>query len=178
MRAVFAVLVAMSSLAHAQPGMTEPVPPPAPVAQKDAGVATVLSLAGTGAPVLIVLAASGGSNDGTAKGVLLAGVTAMFAPSAGHWYAGTFFTPGMGIRIASGALATGSLFLLIASEGEAGEGVEHAFWLGVIGLGVGAVYDIATAPERARAWNRRHAPVTPTVLKIGDGYGAGLVGRF
>ena len=103
--------------------------------------------------------------------------TMLVAPSAGHWYAGKTLTAGMGVRALGGTVATLSLMLLVASDGEM-PGVEEAFWLGTITVGVGAIWDIATASSAVDQWNRKHATVMPTALKLGDGYGVGVVGRF
>jgi hypothetical protein len=66
---------------------------------------------------------------------------------------------------------------LLASEGEA-TAAETTFWLGTATLGVGAVWDIATAGSAVDDWNHKHATVMPTALKLRDGYGVGVVGRF
>jgi len=157
--------------------MTEPTPPQRPLrAPKQRGTAYLASLAGTLTP--IVLVSMVGDSSEPQNLVLMAGVSAMLLPSAGHWYAGKFFTAGMGIRLVSGTVATLSLLVLAESD-EVPENVEAAFWIGALGLGVGAIYDIATAGSAVDDWNRKNATaVAPAVMKIGTGYGVGLAGRF
>jgi hypothetical protein len=54
------------------------------------------------------------------------------------------------------------------------------FWLGTLTVGIGAIYDVATAGTAVDDWNRKHATtVAPTAMKLGkDGYGFGVAGRF
>lgn len=195
--AVIAAALALStSVAAAQPGLTPPgmTPPVAdleappaepaavtePVAEptnaKSATTATLLALAGTLAPILFVSEAIDNSSDGA---VLLGVAGMVFLPSAGHWYAGKFATPGLGMRVAGGAVSLFALSVLIESEGDT-DGLETVFWVGAGTFVAGTIYDIATAGNAARDWNTKHATVRPTVVRtsIGGGTGVGLTARF
>ena len=199
MRAVIVALVlGLSFTAAAQPGSpmdpapsvtpvlkppgltqpTEPAPPPLTRSKKNRTVGTLLALGGTAVPVLMFVAAINIRDGDTGMNLALASFATMIvAPSAGHWYAGKILTAGMGLRALGGTVAVLSLMVLAASEGDA-TGAETAFWCGTITLGVGAVYDIATAGSAVDEWNEKHVTVMPTALKVGDGYGIGVVGRF
>jgi len=182
--AVIVVVLAVSTLARAQPpGLTppssvQPVPQlqARPLRKKDGGLAVLASLGGTLVPFVVMMSIAD-AQDPESR-VLLFGATAVLLPSAGHWYAGKFFTTGMGIRAVSGLVSTLSIGLLAqADDGDPGGAVAGAM-LGLFGLGVGAIWDIATASDAVDDWNRAHATVMPTALKLRDGYGVGVVGRF
>ena len=155
------------------PGMTPSMTPlPAVEDQKDPGTAVLLSLAGSLAPVVIVGAAIKGSSGSQDNGgiALLAAGTVLFLPSAGHWYAGRFFTPGMITRGAGITVVALSIGLLIASEGNSGE---NLFWAGAITTAAGVVIDIATAGHEAERYNDSHRTrMKPVAMKFhGGGYG-------
>ena len=84
---------------------------------------------------------------------------------------------GMGIRALSGLVATLSISVLAQSDGDDG-GAGLGAVVGLGGLAVGAIYDIATSGSAVDEWNRKHATVMPTALVLRDGYGVGFVGRF
>jgi hypothetical protein len=183
---VTAAILASSSIASAQPpGLTTPSMPALDArplmakplrAPKQRGTAIALSLAGTLAPVVVLgMAADAADPIGL---VMVAGISAILLPSAGHWYAGNYLTIGTGIRLLGGVIGTIALSALVRAD-EVGN-LEDAFWLGTLGVGIGAVYDIATAGSAVDSWNREHAEsITPTAMMIGtSGYGVGVAGRF
>jgi hypothetical protein len=178
---LFVVLV-LSSTATAQPSGSQPAAARPMEAQprnvKQRAYGYLLSSIGTVVPLLIVAASIGGDGDSDEKGVLLASATAVLTPSAGHWYAGRFFTTGMGIRLASGTVATLGLVMMIQNDEAIISSHKSIFIGGVIGVGIGAIWDIATVGSAVDDWNAKHAQVAPAVMKTGDGYGIGLVGSF
>ena len=183
---ITAVLVA-ARLASAQaPGETEPRQPlpaaPAPVEDpKSPTVAISLSVAGTMAPILLTYATieSHTTDENKVDMVLIGAAAFAFAPSAGHWYAGRWWTPGTTLRVAGLGVSTLALMYAVQSESSS----DTPAWIFLGGLAAaagGAIYDIATAGDAAETWNRRHAPhVQPTALRLRDGgYGLGLAGTF
>ncbi|HEY5925925.1 MAG TPA: hypothetical protein VIV11_29760 [Kofleriaceae bacterium] len=180
--AVIVTCLCFASLAHAQPGLTPPsltpsleASPPQPLRRpKDRGTAILASLGGTVAPLLIMMSIGGSTEP--EKPIVLFGVAAVLLPSAGHWYAGKFFTTGMGIRLAGGLVATAGIAALAGDD----DGTVSAApaLLGLAAVGVGVVWDLATAPSAVDAWNRKHATVTAAPMKVGSGYGVGLAGGF
>lgn len=176
---IVSIVLLVSSVAAAQPGLTAPVAATAkPTGPKQQGNGYLLSALGSVAPVLILAAFTGGDADSAANGVMLAGAAAILTPSAGHWYAGKFATTGMGIRLISGGVATLGLVLATQSDEAISNTHAHLILGGMIGVGIGAVWDMATVGSAVDDWNLKHAQVAPTVMKTGDGYGVGLVGSF
>jgi len=189
-----AVLLAVPALATAQPGMT-PVQPPGAAEPtlpdgdtKSEGVALALSLGGTVASYGLIYWAGEHFDDDNYGGLVMAGsLGATFAPSFGHWYAGKFWTRGLGLRAAaSGTALVAAMWALsecpiLASEDECNETDGPAvLMVGAIGLWVyGTIDDIVTAPGRVRAYNKEHAgivAITPMLRR--DGGGLALTGRF
>jgi hypothetical protein len=110
---------------------------------------------------------------------------ATVGPSLGQWYAGRWFTAGLGIRLASTALVVTALEL--DRRCHAGCGKEGTYatlaYVGIGGLVVGAVHDIVTAPGAAREYNQKHAltlSLGPTLLRSpgGPAYGLAAHGSF
>lgn len=111
-----------------------------------------------------------------------------FAPTFGHWYAGTWVTRGMGIRALSlGAAYLGLVMMLECGIGEYNDCGSNGDTGGVLGglllLGGGAgwiygtVDDIIQAPARVRRLNAKAGiAIVPTTVPHGGGLA--LVGRF
>src|SRR5687768_15353197 len=179
MRAAIVVLASLfAATAFAQPpALTRPTETRRiKVKQRDGALATTLSIAGALTPVAM-LAVPHHSSDLPGY-VLLAGASAILLPSAGHWYAGKFFTTGMGIRAVGGGVATVTIAFLVASDGDTHyRRTGQIATVGLLALGVGTVWDVVTASSAVDAHNRR-AFMQATALKTGDGYGIGVVGRF
>ena len=182
--AVIVACLAIASPAFAQPpGLTPPgmtpalEPQPQPLRrQKDRGTAVLASLGGSIAPILIVAAVAEESDETT---LWLFGASAVLLPSAGHWYAGKFLTTGMGIRVVSGAVTLLSIAALVQHDDGGGDMFATTASLGMLGLLVGATWDLATAPSAVDDWNKKHATaIAPAPMRLGTGYGVGLVGRF
>jgi hypothetical protein len=180
---IAAVLAALASPVLAQPSLTppsatsfEPAPPHSEAKSETA--ATTLALAGTAVPILVFFSSINRNESGVSgPGLLLAFGGAIFLPSAGHWYAGKAAPAGLWIRVAGGTVAGFALLGLMGSDDDA-SGLEKVFFAGAGTMGVGALYDIATAGSAVAEWNRKHVELRPTVTRLGDGYGVGLAGRF
>ena len=204
MRVLTAVaMVAAASSAHAdpadpraacvQPDCPAPLPPPALEPKAEPGhrvpvVGTLLGLAGAAAPIAAIAAFHSCNevpntdptsssrtmcdHDHQAHALEIFTLLAIAAPSAGQWYAGRPASLGLVLRAAGCGIAGLTLSVVIGSD-------EAPAAFGMIALGglavcaAGAIYDIATASGAVGDWNRAHA-VTPTVMSIGGGYGAGL----
>jgi hypothetical protein len=181
-----------STVASAQPSLTPPTLPteqappstqPQPLtlprfarAPKNRDTAFLLSSVGTLVPIGIFFA---GIRAERGSWLLLSTGAAIFAPSAGHWYADRFFTGGMGLRALGATVSGVALLSLFANDDGPGAGAEKLFFAGLGVVVVGAVWDIATAGKAVDDWNRANVPaLTPTVMKTGDGYGFGLAGSF
>jgi hypothetical protein len=201
MRGVVVVLIvgialgALAGVAGAQPGNTPvyaPPPPPGPApvtgplpGEKSPGVAVTLSLGGTVASYVLLVAAEETQNDGLAT---LGALGVFLMPTAGHWYAGKLWTDGLTLRLAGiGAVFVGTLLLLDCGlEGNCeDEGPATAmFVLGAGAYVVGSVLDIATAPAEARTYNARLRERTTAgswaIAPVVSHNGGGLVlgGRF
>jgi hypothetical protein len=180
---VFATRVAAADpdpdMVLAPPGMAPSTAPTTVADEKDPSIATLLAVAGTVAPVVIVGAAIHGSNsDSDIPGIMgLTVVTTLLLPSAGHWYAGRFFSPGMLTRSVGLSLAALGILELAGTEGDSGAGI---FWTGAIVTAAGAIVDIATASGEAESYNQSHRThVKPVALRFKTGgYGVGLGGSF
>ena len=128
---VAAFLVALTSPAFAQPGLTPPLAPSALSAPsatgetapptsaklasrdaKDPSIAVLLSLGVTTGGVITLLAAADDS-----EGLAWVGLGAMyFGPSTGRWYAGESGGVGLGLRALGAATALIGVSQLLASE--------------------------------------------------------------
>jgi hypothetical protein len=188
--ALTAVLtVAATSVAHAdEPPMAPLEQPSSDVGPKNPDTALMLSLGGTAASAGLVLAGISGHDNG---GLITAGlVSSLVTPSLGEWYAGKPLTAGMGIRAASAVVTiygvAESLKCLDfeGSDTSCHESDAAGYLLagGLIGYAAGTIYDIATAPSAARAYNREHAiRVQPSVIRTPAGsttMGVGIGGSF
>ena len=172
---VVAIIVALTSFAEADPATP-----------RDEGTATLLSVAGTAGPILMVgatirLAADSEGFNPRLTTLGIASIAGIYAlPSAGHWYSGKGFTRGFAIR--TGGLFLGGLGLVKLIKGTGChcfcDDSNSEFWLlgigGVLILG-GAAHDIATAASRARAVNASMQPtITPVPMPGGGGVSVSL----
>lgn len=153
-----------------------PVPAPRrdaePGGRIDETTALHLSLEATALSWAVVLVATAAdqSHSDEVNAVGLAG--AVVGPSVGHWYAHSFPTAGVAVR------ALGVAAVLLGSEAR-DEGSDAGTALVVAGAGLVAastVYDILTAPRRARQYNGRVVSVAPVIR--GDGAQLAIIGRF
>ena len=192
---------ATAHVAHAQPTATSPtLTAPMnerPSHRKSEKTATALAIAGTVAP-LALLVGAGLAETVNQDGVAIAlgvtgGVGVIVGPSAGHWYAGKAVTTGMGIRAASVTVGFAGLVMagLCANADEdrsVNGGCNAAPYVvttlaGLAGYVTGVVYDVATAGRAVRAANERHdlrMSVMPTAVRTSTGLTPGLaaVGSF
>jgi hypothetical protein len=179
--ALTAVLT-IASVAHAQT--------PGEITRSDAGPknpdsALMLSLGGTAASAVMVIAGAQGGDNG---GLLMAGLaSSLVTPSLGEWYAGKPLTAGMGIRGASALVTFAGLaesLKCLDADGSCHSDASAGYLLagGLIGYATGTIYDIATAPSAAREYNRKHAvTVEPSLLRTPSGttsVGVGIGGTF
>jgi len=164
MRALaIAAVIAMSSPASGQPGLSPPKPDGH---SKQRSAALALTVLGTLAPAGLKLAFEDTVEPATMWRI--AGVSAILLPSAGHWYAGRFLTVGLGIRFVG---------LTLASAFPDSEDRVPRFALVMLACGTGVIADLATVSDAVDAWNRRHAP-TLAPMKVGDGYGVAIGGQW
>jgi hypothetical protein len=183
------LVLAMAGTAAAQPGMTVPSaspPPPTPQQGEELSESTAvwLSLGGTAASWTLLAVASkmdqGGSSNAGRIGTIGA-LGTLFAPSFGHWYARSFLTRGLGLRVAGAAAAFFGLSLLLSQcEDEcSGAPLAGALMLGGAGLYVGGtIDDIAAAPGKVRQYNQRFQNVVVAPMIRADGSGLMIAGRF
>jgi hypothetical protein len=195
MRSVLVLsLLFVSSLAHAQPGMTAPIAPQQTAVQtsdeKDPSTAVLLSL---GIPVAgaIMLGASD-----SAAGKWVGAGALYFGPSTGQWYAGQAGGLGLGLRAIGGVSMIYGLITAINSDSECdfddnggcSDDGDHSGTMGGVlvltgaGLWVGSsIYDIVLAKRAAESWNARHSvALTPGLIGTSGTRTPGLVlsGRF
>ena len=174
------VVALVPRLAAAQPGVTEPAPHPE---EKSEGTALALSLGTTAAAWGLVALGSESKKweDIASYGAL----TTIFTPSIGHWYAGKFFTRGMGVRLGGAASALMGVGVALSECPILGSDPDCESTAGgvLIGLGavlfaVGTIDDIVTAPGRVREYNRRLHDVAVVPAVHDGGAGLALAGRF
>jgi hypothetical protein len=168
---VIVVIVFTCAAALAQP---RPSAGKSTADRKSPTTALLLSLGGT-------LAAGGllayGLADVDKRGnaVALGGLTGVFAPSFGEWYAGTGLTAGLGLRTA-GLTLTAAGFVYAVRDCDCGGGWGIAAIGGAVFV-AGTVTDIVMAPATARKWNAANLQVAPTVMPNGAA-GVALAGAF
>lgn len=194
--ALSAVLLALAiaGTAAAQPAMTPPsmapLPPsasPPPTMQQGEALsestAVWLSLGGTVASWGLIAVASQmeegpGSNAGNIASIGALGT--LLAPSFGHWYAHSYFTRGLGMRVAGvGATYLGLGILFSCEEECSNTGLAAALLLGGAGFYLaGTIDDIATASGKVRRHNERLRNVAIVPMIRSDSGGLALAGRF
>ncbi len=180
--ALIAAAVGRAGDAAAQPGMSEPQPlvPAAPPVQGEPlseGVALGLSLGGTIASwaLLVAVVADEEDDHGTLATLGLLGT--YVAPSAGHWYAGSFLTRGLGIRTAGAVATFAAIVKLISCDGCNDAEVEYLFYGGLLLYAAGTIDDIFNARGKVRQKNReRGFTIAPVVTPQSTGLALG--GRF
>jgi hypothetical protein len=187
--------LAIAGTAAAQPAMTppstSPLPPsawPPPTMQPGEALsestAVWLSLGGTVASWGLIAVASQmderlGGNAGNIASIGALGT--LLAPSFGHWYAGSYFTRGLGMRLAGvGATYLGLGILLSGCEEDCSNaGLAAALLLGGAGFYLaGTIDDIATASGKVRRHNERLQNVAIVPMIRSDSGGLALAGRF
>lgn len=201
------IFFALAGRASAQPGITEPVPVPAPApvpaygppyaspppeprpapqGQLSEGTALALSLGGTiGSYGLIYVGIRLADDSDSANLLVTAGsLSAFFAPSFGHWYAGKFATRGLGLRAGGAVVAVIGASVALSQcplfSEEPCDGTEGVL-IALAGMGMyiaGVVDDIATAPRRVRERNARASSIAVAPMVTGRSAGLAIGGRF
>ena len=159
---------------------------------KSENVATNASIAGTFAPIAMLVAASQVNDDKTSDALALAGAAGLLlAPSAGHWYSGQLMTRGLGLRLGGVAVTSGAILLAMGDscvplcDGQTSDLDGDDSMLVVIGLAgaglfaAGVIHDIVTADDAARDYNNeqaRRVTIAPTAGR--DQMGVAVIGSF
>lgn len=194
------IFFALTGSLAAQPGTTpyapppQPAPVPVPVGEElSEGTALALSLGGTLVPwALAVAAPYVGENSLAAANTisLVSTIGIVIGPSLGHWYAGKYLTPGMGLRLGGGALAIVGGILFFAStfsfghddsDDDSGGGAAAGALIMIGGAGMlvgGTIHDVVTAPRRVRRHNEARAGYAIAPLVTDGAAGLVLGGRF
>jgi hypothetical protein len=174
----FIVVAVVVAVAVSRAAAADPTQPPD---DKDPAIAYVLSVGGTLAPFAIgAIAYGNGDENAPTRVLVLGGLSMMFLPSAGHWYAGQAWTWGTTARVAGAAtVALLGLYYIACEDCDPHTG---GTILGVTGAALvvgGVVYDIATAGTAVHRWNDQHrGALTPTVVRTGTCWGVGIGGTF
>jgi hypothetical protein len=184
------LVLALAGTAAAQPSMTPPsaLPQPAapPAEELSESTAAYLSLGGTIAAWSLIAVASEMDHGAGSKAENLATIGALgtlLAPSFGHWYARSYLTRGLGLRVAGiAATVVGIGILLPGCEEDCNNtGLGVALLLGGAGLYVGGtIDDIATAPGKVSRYNedqRFHNVALVPMVRSNSG-GLAVAGRF
>ena len=179
---IVVVVVASMSVAHADPQH----------ARLSEITATALSAGGLGVSVAIIAIGAElaradirGPFDSrytlSALWIGAGAATLLVTPSLGHWYAGTYVTHGMALRLGGSGLAVaGALAVLdncIQGCSSLGGGLA-LFVFGSLVAACGAVDDVLTAAPRVRRHNARLSPITLAPVALDRGAGAAILGRF
>lgn len=144
--------------------------PAAARAEPDPTVATVLAATGTVVPVGGLWLATFGRSSYYKPILVTSYVALLVAPSAGHFYSGEIYTPGLVVR-GIGAAAVGIGFLSMSCDRGGGmmaicipPGVVPVL-LGTVTMLAGAGWDIATADNAAE-----RASTQPRMFSIGGSF--------
>ena len=164
--------------------------PPAPKDESTAVAMSTLGVLASGGLIAAAFAVPRGHGD--LQGALAtAGVTStLVTPSLGHWYAGSYLTTGLTLRLAGiafGAAGVSQLGICFDDSGchANNEGAGTLLAIGGATYITGILWDLATARSAARRYNREHAPavrtaIAPTLAREGrvTSYGLALAGQF
>jgi hypothetical protein len=173
----------------APPGATSPIAaPPQPTQQPgeelSEGTAVWLSLGGTLASWTLIGVATNTDNQGSNTGRIAAigAFGTLLAPSFGHWYARSFFTRGLALRLA-GALSAflGAAGAFAECDDCSNSGTTLPVGLLLVGAGLyigGTIDDIVTAPGDVRRYNHQFENVTIAPMIRSDSRGLMITGRF
>lgn len=139
---------------------------------RDPSNALALSLAGTFVGAVVLIPTADMHNEDWKIGIPMLALAEVL-PSAGHFYAGDYVSPGLVSRLVGGAL----IVVALKDPFESDQIVSsNARALGISGMLLtlgGTVYDIATAGREARRYNERHVRVTPAIA-TSDGLSPGF----
>ena len=184
--AALCVLPLAAVSVHAEPAADAVPPSIDEPPQRSPLLALVLSAAGASAGVALLSAGDRQNNDS----LRAAGWIALeLGPSAGHWYAGSWWSPGMigrGVGTTLFALGDYQQHHCNADEEKGGDsdcwvGGVMLGALGLLVLGGSTIGDVLLAPMQAREFNRMHEMqrmqpiVVPTAIAAPGGLVPGLV---
>lgn len=199
-------LLALAGHASAQTGMTAPGPPPARDAETPSapapapvpegkrlseGTALALSLGGTALSWGMLIGAVTIDNSPVSRVMGTAGAMGIVAaPTFGHWYADTFLTRGLGLRLGGMLVALAGVVVAFTEDppclpfgdGSCPAGDDPVVGTAIVFLGAGmfvagTVDDIITAPRRVQRLNQAHnVAIAPIVTQHSAGLALG--GRF
>jgi hypothetical protein len=183
------LVLAFTGTAAAQPGLT--LPPPAPLPppvlrgeQLSETTASWLAFGGTAASwTLIFVAADMNHAHGNASRVATIGaIGTVFAPSFGHWYADSFLTRGLGLRVLGIGFTVAALASLASAancEDDCGDSSFGVLALAGAGLFIaGTIDDLATTPSAVRRHNQRLQSLAIAPVVHRGSTGLALTGRF
>jgi len=146
--------------------------------------AVLLSLGGTLVSWTLIGVATHMDNESGNAGRIakIGALGSLLAPSFGHWYARSFFTCGLTLRLA-GVVAgfLGFVGVLACEEDCTSSGPALSAGLLLAGAGLyigGTIDDIVTAPGEARRYNQRFQNVTIAPMIGRDNRGLMITGRF
>jgi hypothetical protein len=176
-------LVLGARLASAQPSTVQPR---AAISHDDdlgPATATLLSLGGTAVTWGMVLGGlSGRETDAKLHLALVGAIGSLVAPSFGHWYARSYWSPGMTARVVSvlgagiGVALVGSALFREDRDGRAFAGIVLVLG-GGLGYAGGTIYDLATTRAATRSpscrWRTRRSAATGS-RSAGGSSGRGL----
>ncbi|MGE5183342.1 MAG: hypothetical protein ACM31C_14830 [Acidobacteriota bacterium] len=176
------------------PGTTEPASaldePRSPrTARLLSGAGPLMSL---GVVAVGGLVAGAGSNPAhwrqdLGAGIAWVGVASLpLAPSFGHWYAGDYLTPGLGLRALGIGLFVGGAanytLRIDCADLDCPPAKDNTLGgtlmlLGLVSYTTGWFYDVATAGRAAREYNRGHSrlSIAPTAIRGASATSYGLV---
>jgi len=158
-----------------------PLPPRSVVEAKNPFTAVVTSVVATLGGIGLVAI---GAKEESITTVRIGLVAAFIGPTAGHLYARNWWNAGLGIRLASMAVAAGGAGLLLLRCFErCGDNTEDLagslFVVGGLGYIGGTLYEIGGAATAASRYNREHdIGLQVTAAPIPHGAGLHVSGRF
>jgi hypothetical protein len=182
--ALLACLAGRAGVAAAQPGMmpfAQPDPTAPPAAQDEQvseAAALWLSLGITSASWALLAATTLGEHNDPDGASALFFFGTYLGPTAGHWYAGSYVSRGLGLRTLGIAASLAAIVPDLGCESVSCEGVPWYFWAGLLLYAGGTIDDIITAPRKARKRNEELSRLSFAPVVTQHSTGLALSGRF
>ncbi|MGE0551453.1 MAG: hypothetical protein AB7O24_15285 [Kofleriaceae bacterium] len=181
---IISIVVALTLVVWAVPARAD--------GERSPTTAKVLSGVGTGVSSAVVISSflfAGRYGNSYNEPLLFTGLgTSVITPSLGQWYAGEWFTIGMGVRLGAAGLAT---FAVVAKSDDVRCNTSEQYkeckslsgtavaLLGIAAIAYvgGAAYDVMTAQEAVENYNKRKRglAIAPTVIPTNHTPAPGLV---